>query len=303
MKIINFGSINFDRTYRVHRFPETGETLQTQELICGCGGKGLNQSIAISRAGGNVTHAGTIGNDGASLQREMEENGVDCAHLMHVDSEQGHAVILVNDQGDNEILVHRGSNLMMTTEYIDGILSSAQAPALVLLQNEIPHADHIIDQAHEKGFEVVFNASPVNEEMVSSVNFSHVCWLLINEVEGEQLTAASDPEDILDYFEKKSPEMNVVLTLGTDGSVGSFHGSRFQYGSYQVPVKDTTGAGDTYTGYFLAGIAGGKAPEESMKTATLAAAVSVTRSGAASAIPMMEEVEACDREGSYDLRI
>lgn len=302
MKIINFGSINFDRTYRVHRFPESGETLQSQELICGSGGKGLNQSIAISRAGGKVSHAGTIGNDGAPLQRKMEENGVDCSHLLHVDSEQGHAVILVNDHGDNEILVHRGSNLKMTREYIDEVLADVEMPALVLLQNEIPHAGYIIDKAHEKGLSVVFNASPVNDEMKESVDFSHVGWLLINEVEGEQLSGASQPDEILDYFEKNYPEMNIVLTLGTDGSVGCFERKRFLFGSYVVPVKDTTGAGDTYTGYFLSCIADGDLPEDAMKTATLAAAISVTRDGAADSIPARAEVEECEKEGRYSLR-
>ena len=302
MQIINFGSINFDRTYRVTRFPEAGETLQSQELLCGSGGKGLNQSIAVSRAGGVVIHAGTIGNDGAPLQREMEENGVDCSHLMHVDSEQGHAVIMVNEQGENEILVHRGSNLRMTKDYIDEVLSRVNAPAYVILQNEIPHADYIIDQAYERGFYVVFNASPVNEEMKKTVDFSRVHWLLINEVEGEQLSGESRPDAILDHFEHHYPETNIVLTMGTDGSVGSFQGKRFHYGSYKVPVKDTTGAGDTYTGYFMAGIANGKEMQESMKMATLAAAISVTRSGAAGAIPVLDEVVACREEGTYTLR-
>lgn len=302
MQIINFGSINFDRTYRVEHFPSVGETMQIRELVCGSGGKGLNQSIAASRAGASVIHAGTIGIDGDALEEELKRNGVDISRLLHVDTEQGHAVIVVDEEGNNEILVHRGSNLMIGPEYIGQVFSSETEPSLVVLQNEITHADRIIDEAFERGHTVVFNASPVNDEMIQTVDFSHVHWLLINEVEGAQLTGESDPEMMIDALRDRFPQMNGVLTLGTEGSVCWYGEERFRYGSYEVPVVDTTGAGDTYTGYFLAGLALGKTPEESVVRATLAAGISVTRAGAAASVPLREEVEEAYRSGRYLLR-
>ena len=213
MQIINFGSINVDRTYRLERFPSAGETLQAKEFFCGCGGKGLNQSVAASRAGASVIHAGPIGNGGEAMEEELQKNGVDTSRLFHADSEQGHAIILVDDEGHNEILIHRGSNGMIGEEEIRTIMKTIREPSLVVLQNELPCAHTIIDLAFDSGHIVVFNASPVDEEVLHSVDFSHVHWLLINEVEGKQLTGTSDPDSIIRLMRQRFPQMNIVLTL------------------------------------------------------------------------------------------
>lgn len=302
MQIVNFGSINVDRTYRVERFPVVGETLQASAFFCGCGGKGLNQSIAASRAGASVIHAGAIGNGGEAMEEELQRNGVDTSRLLHVDSEQGHAVILVDDEGNNEILIHQGSNGMIGEEAIRQILQTIREPSLVVLQNEISCAHSIIDQAFGRGHMVAFNASPVDEEVLGSVDFSHVHWLLINEVEGNQMTGSSNPDTILRRLRQRFPQMSIVLTLGTEGSVCQYGDERFCCGSFEVPVVDTTGAGDAYTGYFLAGLARGEHPRDSMIRASLAAGISVTRPGASSAIPHRDEVEECFRNNSYPLR-
>ena len=302
MQIINYGSMNFDRTYRMNRFPAMGETMQTRELICGCGGKGLNQSIAASRAGAAVLHVGTIGFDGSTLEEELRDNGVDTSRLFHVNSEQGHALILVDDEGNNEILVHRGSNQMIGEDEIQEIIRTIPEPSLVVLQNELPCAHTMIDLAYEDGHTVVFNASPVNDEVLQSVDLNHVHWLLINEVEGNQLTGSSDPDAIIFRLRQQFPKINIVLTLGTNGSICQFGDEQYRYGSYEVPVTDTTGAGDAYTGYFIAGLARNEHPREAMIRATLAAGISVTRPGASAAIPLREEVEDCYRNGTYQLR-
>ena len=279
-----------------------GETLQTKELFCGCGGKGLNQSIAASRAGASVIHAGPIGNDGRVLEEELQKNGVDTSRLFQVDTEQGHAVILVDDEGYNEILIHRGSNGMIGEEEIRSIIKTIREPSLVVLQNELPCAHAIIDLAFESGHVVAFNASPVDEEVLHSVDFSHVHWLLINEVEGNQLTGTTEPESILRLLRQQFSEMNIVLTLGADGSMCQYGDELYCCGSYDVPAVDTTGAGDAYTGYFLAGLARGEKPAEIMRRASLAAGVSVMRKGASSAVPMRDEVEECYRNNTYPLR-
>ena len=302
MQIINFGSINVDRTYRLERFPSAGETLQAKEFFCGCGGKGLNQSVAASRAGASVIHAGPIGNGGEAMEEELQKNGVDTSRLFHADSEQGHAIILVDDEGHNEILIHRGSNGMIGEEEIRSIMKTIREPSLVVLQNELPCAHTIIDLAFDSGHIVVFNASPVDEEVLHSVDFSHVHWLLINEVEGKQLTGTSDPDSIIRLMRQRFPQMNIVLTLGADGSVCQCGDEQYCCGSYDVPVADTTGAGDAYTGYFLAGLSRGENPGEIMRRASLAAGISVMRPGASSAIPMRDEVEESYRNNTYPLR-
>ena len=302
MQIINFGSINVDRTYRVKRFPMVGETIQTSAFFCGCGGKGLNQSIAARRAGASVIHAGAIGNGGKAMEEELQRNGVDTSRLIHVDSEQGHAVILVDDEGNNEILIHQGSNGMIGEKEVREILQTIREPALVVLQNEIPCAHSIIDQAFDRGHIVVFNASPVDEEVLVSVDFSHIHWLLINEVEGNQLTGSSDPDTILRRLRQRVPKINIVLTLGTEGSVCQYGEEQFSCGSFEVPVVDTTGAGDAFTCYFLAGLAEGEHPRDAMIRASLAAGISVTRPGASSSVPQREEVEECLRNNTYPLR-
>ncbi len=302
MQIINFGSINVDRTYRVKRFPMVGETIQTSAFFCGCGGKGLNQSIAARRAGASVIHAGAIGNGGKAMEEELQRNGVDTSRLIHVDSEQGHAVILVDDEGNNEIIIHQGSNGMIGEKEVREILQTIREPALVVLQNEIPCAHSIIDQAFDRGHIVVFNASPVDEEVLVSVDFSHIHWLLINEVEGNQLTGSSDPDTILRRLRQRVPKINIVLTLGTEGSVCQYGEEQFSCGSFEVPVVDTTGAGDAFTGYFLAGLAEGEHPRDAMIRASLAAGISVTRPGASSSVPQREEVEECLRNNTYPLR-
>lgn len=302
MQIINFGSINVDRTYRVERFPVVGETLQISAFFCGCGGKGLNQSIAASRAGASVIHAGAIGNGGKAMEEELQRNGVDTSRLLHVDSEQGHAVILVDDEGNNEIIIHQGSNGMIGEKEVREIFQTIREPSLVVLQNEIPCAHSIIDQAFDRGHIVVFNASPVDKEVLGSVDFSHIHWLLINEVEGNQLTGSSDPDTILRRLRQRFPKINIVLTLGTEGSVCQYGEEQFSCGSFEVPVVDTTGAGDAFTGYFLAGLAEGEHPRDAMIRASLAAGISVTRPGASSSVPQREEVEECLRNNTYPLR-
>jgi len=299
LKIINFGSINYDKIYQVEHFAAPGETVQAKGVSLSYGGKGLNQSIAAARAGAQVIHAGTIGADGQLLEDAMRAEGVDVSCLLHVDGEQGHALIQVDEDGENCIIVHRGSNLRVTEQYIDEVLSQLEPPAYVIMQNELPHTDYIIRRAHDKGFSVVLNASPVNQMIREKVDFNCLDWIIINEHEGEMLTAVTAPEKMLDVFEERYPDLNILLTLGKEGSVCLSKKDRIRCGSYEVPTVDTTGAGDTYTGYFLATYIKTGSVYEAMKRAALAAALSVMKAGAEPSIPTAKQVD--NAQGKYTI--
>lgn len=289
MEIINFGSLNLDHVYRVDHFVRPGETMAAAGCQIFCGGKGLNQSIAAARAGGRVRHAGAVGAGGERLRAALAESGVDTSLLLESDEQQGHAVIQVSSAGENCILLFRGSNFAVTREYIDRVFAQLRPPAFVMLQNEISNLDYIVDRAHALGFTAVLNASPIDAALLE-LDLGKIGWLMVNEIEGEQFTGEHEPEAILAALARRSPDMGVVLTLGEQGVVCQYRGERVSHGIYRVQVADTTAAGDTFSGYFVATLARGGTLAEAARTASLASALAVSRPGASPSIPTAHEV-------------
>ena len=290
MKIVNFGSANIDFVYSLDHIVKTGETETTDKLEIFSGGKGLNQSIAISRAGTLVYHAGCIGNDGDMLKEILFNSGVDMSYVKNVDCKNGHAIIQVNSKGDNSIFLYPGSNEMISMEYIDKVLGDLEKNDIVLLQNEISNVKYIIEKSYEKGIRIVFNPSPYNDK-IKDIDLNMISYIILNEIEAMDITGHTETEMCLDYFNENFSNLKVVLTLGNRGSVYSDLSERIYQPSYKVQAVDTTGAGDTFTGYFVSGIAQQKDYKEILKTASAAAAISVTKNGAAPSIPAIEEVE------------
>lgn len=291
MRILNFGSANIDRVYRVPRFVAPGETLSSVSLREQCGGKGLNQSIALARAGAQVVHAGCVGSDGAMLLRLLAENGVDVSLVQRTDKPSGHAVIQVDDRGQNAILLYAGANHGITKPYIDRVFSRLESSDWLLVQNEINGLEEILRAAAEKGMPVALNPSPM-DDAVSRLPLEAVSCFLLNETEGAALAGTDDPDGICDALLKRYPAATVVLTLGSRGAVWASAVHRFFQPAVSVGAVDTTGAGDTFTGYYLAGVLAGDPPEAAMRRAAAAAALAVSRPGAAAAIPALAEVEA-----------
>ena len=288
MNIINFGSCNIDYVYRLEHIVEPGETETTKTLETFPGGKGLNQSIAAARAGASIYHVGNVGNDGEFLVSMLSENGVDVSCIRRVDSKNGHAIIQVSDKGDNSIFLYPGSNEMMKKEFIDEVLEQFSADDMVLLQNEINHVDYIIEQAYKKGMPIVLNPSPFNEK-IAKIDFDKLFCVILNEVEAKGISGCKEPEESLAYFEKRYPNLKVMITLGANGSIFMDAGNKIYQTAYEVEVVDTTAAGDTFTGFFIAGLASGKEYTEILKMASVAAAISVSHKGAAPSIPTYEE--------------
>ena len=295
MKMLNIGSLNLDYVYRVDHFVQPGETLSAVSQTVNPGGKGLNQSIALARAGAEVYHAGCIGSGGESLKKLLQENGVDTAYLFPTDELQGNAVIQVVPSGENCILLFGGSNQCITSGQIEKTLEAFSAGDWLILQNEVNDLPMIVEKAYEKGMKIVLNPSPFNEKL-SAVDFGKLSWLLVNEVEAGQISGSEDPKEAWEQLHKAYPSLSVLITLGSTGSMAY----RLKNGdietasqeAFRVRAVDTTAAGDTFTGFFIEALLEDLPLQECMRRASMASALGVTRPGAAGSIPTREEVEA-----------
>lgn len=257
MKVLNFGSLNIDYTYQVDHFVRAGETMSSESLQVFSGGKGLNQSIALSKAGADVWHAGAVGaGDGDFLIEQMKKAGVHTELIEHLDGQTGHAIIQKDPAGQNCILLYGGANQRITREMVDRVLTQFEADDFLILQNEISEIGYIMEKAHEKGMKIVLNPSPMNAKILS-YPLEYVDYFLLNEVEASDICgieATKDPQALMNGLVKQFPEAKIVLTLGGDGSVYRDGDTVLRQGIYKVPVVDTTAAGDTFTGYFIGGL-------------------------------------------------
>ena len=289
MKIVNYGSINLDHVYQVPHIVQPGETLLSGAQNLFCGGKGLNQSIALAKAGAEVFHAGVVGEDGDILLDALRTAGVDIRHVRRASGASAHTVIQVDPDGQNCIIVFSGENMRPAEEDIDRVLECFSPEDAVLMQNELYNTPLMMKKAAEKGMTIIFNPSPVNTEMLS-YPLESVSWFLLNEIEGEALTGETIPEKILDRLEQKYPRSSVVLTLGKNGAWAMDFGRRFFQPAFEVKAVDTTAAGDTFTGYFLAGIGCGMPIPDALRRAAFASSIAVSRKGAADSIPTLDEI-------------
>ncbi|MDY3917607.1 MAG: ribokinase [Candidatus Limivivens sp.] len=290
MKVLNFGSLNLDFVYAVDHMVGPGETLASSGMQVFCGGKGLNQSVAMAKAGVPVFHAGQIGEDGQPLLDVCLENGVDTSYIRKTEGKGGHTIIQVDKNAQNCILLYGGANRQISREFVDEVLGDFGEGDLLVLQNEINRMDYIIDQAYEKGMRIVLNPSPFDSAL-DSCDMSKISIFMLNEIEGEQMTGETEAEKILEALIRKYPEAQVVLTLGQDGVIYRSGNTILRQGIFPVKAVDTTAAGDTFTGYFVAGLLDGMAMPQILERCAKASAIAVSRNGAIASIPTPEEVE------------
>lgn len=296
MRFVNFGSLNIDYTFIVDKIVCAGQTISSVSEQRFPGGKGLNQSLAAARAGCEIYHAGQIGDDGLFLKEILEESGVDCRFLkMAEEGGTGKAFIQVEASGQNCIVLSGGANQKNTREYCDEVLNYFGEGDYLLLQNEVNCLDYLIEKGSEKGMKIILNPSPMNEK-IFQCDLSKVSLFMMNEDEGYQLTGETAPEKILERMEEKYPNAEVVLTLGAKGAAYSYKKERIYQVGYPVKTVDTTGAGDTFTGYFLACMLRKMHVKDCLQYASKAASLAVTRKGAASAIPWKSEVDAYEEK-------
>ncbi|MEA5012422.1 MAG: ribokinase [Angelakisella sp.] len=292
MKLLNFGSLNLDYVYQVEHFVRPGETLSSNSRQIFCGGKGLNQSIALARAGAEVYHAGAVGEeDGEILCKELLKNRVNIKHISkNPDVVTGHAIIQIDKTGQNCILLYGGANQTITIEQIDNTLACFENGDYILLQNEISNLQYIVKKAHDKGMIIVLNPSPLNNEILA-LPLEYIDYFILNEIEAADLCGEEEQDKLIGSLVKKFPASKFMLTLGKKG-VRYWDGEQlFSHGIYRVPVVDTTAAGDTFTGYFISSIVQGHSSQEALRLASVASSIAVSRKGASSSIPMLEEVK------------
>lgn len=289
MRIVNIGSMNLDHVYQTDHIVRPGETESADSMDVFLGGKGINQSIALAKAGMEVYHAGMIGDDGQPFLDACKAYGVKGDYIRQIDGKTGHAIIQIDHSAQNSILLYGGANQRLTESFVDEVLSHFDSGDILLLQNEVNLMPYIVDRAYERGLLIALNPSPFNEKL-NDVDFSKIGIFLLNEVEGGQITGCTQPEDVIRTLHSRYPHAKIVLTLGKDGAIYADQTQQHFQPIFPVKAVDTTAAGDTFTGYFLAGIAKGLPIPEVLKRSAKASSIAVSRKGAVPSIPYEKEV-------------
>lgn len=287
MAVWNLGSINIDNVYRVTHLPAPGETLHALVYTQGLGGKGANMSVAMARAAARVTHIGAVGPGGVWTVERLMEYGVDTRLIATLeDQATGHANICVDDAGENQIVVFPGANRAITEDMIGAALSDAAAGDILVMQNETNGQAYAAEMAKRLGLHVVYAAAPFNADAVAEV-LPFADMLVLNSVEAEQLSMALKTE-LTDLG-----VASIVVTLGGDGCrwLDVSAGSETHMPAIPVTPVDTTGAGDTFTGYLVAGLDRGMPMLQALSLATQAGALMVMRKGTADVIPDLKDIE------------
>lgn len=290
MRVLNFGSLNIDYVYQVKHFVQKGETISSEDLNVSSGGKGLNQSIALCKAGAEVFHAGAVGIDGIFLKELLDDAGVQTQFIETMEKVRtGNAIIQRDRNGENCIILYGGANQAITRNMVDHVLKSFSTDDWLILQNEISEIPYIVDQAHQKGMKIILNPAPMNEN-IFKINLDYVDCIILNEVEAHDITGCKTLEETYDGLRSKFAGKEIILTLGDKGSVYISAKQLIKQSAYKVQTVDTTAAGDTFVGYYLAGVCQGLEVAEALKLASKASAITVSRKGAALSIPCKEEV-------------
>ncbi|WP_293895794.1 MULTISPECIES: ribokinase [unclassified Sphaerochaeta] len=292
MRFLNYGSVNIDLIFTVDHIVKGGETLQSTSLTRSAGGKGANQSAALAKAGATVFHAGKVGRDGDFLLQLLTSYGVDVSHIRTYDGATGQALIQLDANKQNAIILYSGGNGAIATDEIDQTLEHFGFGDVLVLQNEIVHIDYLIKNAKRRGMKVCMNVAPFDPSALS-LPLELIDILVVNEIEGAGLAdmrQTSDYKAILERLVTRYPASEILLTIGKQGCWYAFKDLRVHHDIYDTPVVDTTAAGDTFIGYYLASIARGCSIRQALQYASKAAGLAVSRPGAMASIPLAEEV-------------
>ena len=290
------GSLNIDQTIRVPSFPRAGETVQGSDATFSPGGKGANQAVAAARAGAGVRLVGRVGQDGhgSAILQVLGESNVGSSHVTPTGSAStGHAVIAVDDRGENQIILSPGANAALSSADVEAGLESLTPDDVLVLQLEIPRdiVRHAARAAKRRGALVILNAAPSPTETEGL--FDDVDLLVVNEQEIQDLGRLAGASGDLAELTETLPAVlgpAVLCTAGAHGAVTFLNGSLVHVPAPEVPVVDTTAAGDTFVGYLAASLAADCELPAAMAIAGRAASIAVTRAGAAESIPWHHEL-------------
>ena len=292
MKVLVFGSLNIDLLFSVDHIATPGETIGSASFSRSAGGKGANQAAALVKAGLPVYMAGKIGSDGQFLLKLLESYGVNTDCVVRYEGATGQAVIQIDKNGQNAIVLNSGGNGEVTIEEIHVTIARFNSGDIIVLQNEIANLRHIMENASERGMRICLNPSPFNEK-IEALPLGLAHWLFVNEIEGAalaKLPGSAALEAILEKLIRRFPATEIILTAGKDGALYGYGEIRARGEIINVPVVDTTGAGDTFTGFFLAAREKHMAVPQALAAACKAASIAVSRKGAMESIPQADEV-------------
>lgn len=282
MAIYTLGSINIDHVYHVPHLVNAGETLAAIRYAKGLGGKGANQSVAAAKAGAKVFHIGATCQDADWALDELHSYGVDITHIAQLNTPTGHAIIQVDPQAENSIILFPGANRQIGDAHAAHALARAKPGDVLLVQNETSAQSATLQLAAKMGLRVLYTPAPFDlGPLKTAIPFATL--LLMNEGEAAEMTAALGG----------LPPCDVIITKGADGAEWhSPNAALLTIPSFRVTPVDTTGAGDCFAGTIAAALDAGLPPEQALRRATAAAALQVTRPGAAAAMPTAAEVDA-----------
>ena len=294
MRVLNFGSLNIDYVYQVEHMVRPGETLGSSAMQVHPGGKGANQSAALGKAGVAVYHAGRIGSDGQFLTETLAAAGVNIDFIETGAAHSGHAIIQVDSQGENAILLFGGGNHEISDAFIEKTLAQFSAGDILLLQNEINNIPLIMKQAKQRGMTIWFNPAPYASD-INDYPLDLVDCFIVNETEAAgmaQMDADTDPETLTAQLLAQFPNAELVMTLGGDGVLFKSASELIRVPARPVQVVDTTAAGDTFIGYYAASLIDGMERRAALERACCAAGIAVSQAGAMTSVPSPEAVAA-----------
>ena len=298
-----FGSLNVDYVFQVAQLPAPGETVLAANMEVLPGGKGGNQALAAARAGAKVHMAGAVGKDGAALLDALRGAGVDTNGVMELDSASGHALIQVDSQGRNAIVIHPGTNRSVPQNHWQSMLDSMRVGDWLLLQNETNDVGEVLTFGKQRGIKMAVNLAPADDR-ISDYPIQHAALLIVNEIEAMALAAKSTVKSAFVELCQRYPETDIVLTLGGEGlwCASANQPGILLLDSYRVEPVDETAAGDAFIGYLMAAVLAEKSLSASLIEASAAGALAVTKAGAASSLPRLDDVEAMRADNALLLR-
>ncbi len=285
-RLLNLGSLCIDLVYGVPALAGAGETIASTERQVFAGGKGLNQSLAGALAGASVMHFGAVGEDGDMLLDILRSQDVDVTGVLRLPGPSGHAVIQVDNAGQNAIVISGGSNRNLPGSLLDTMLGALEAGDWVLLQNETNDVGTAMRAAADAGAKVAFNLAPPDER-IHDYPIDALSLLIANEPEACALARTAESAQAFDALIDRYPDVSIVMTRGKDGLCfyDAASQTRQQMGAYSVQPVDETAAGDAFVGYLMAGLVSGASISDALPKASAAGALAVTREGAAPSIP------------------
>ncbi|MCL2066516.1 MAG: ribokinase [Treponema sp.] len=292
MKVLVFGSINIDLVFSVDHIVVPGETISSSALVKSAGGKGANQAAALAKAGMQVYMAGKIGQDGQFILTLLESYGVDTGRVLQYDGASGQALIQLDKNKQNSIILFSGGNGAITPEEIAPAMAGFSSGDMIVLQNEIVYLKEIMECAKKQGLRICLNPSPFNSK-ITELPLDIADIFFINEIEGAalaELPPGTPLDEVLEKLVARFPNAEIILTAGKDGAYYGYKDIRKKSDIVDVPVVDTVGAGDAFTGYFIAAREKQLPVDQALEAACKAAAITVSRKGALESIPHYREV-------------